>query len=173
MKLFLTLFLVIALALPAAAPAASINQLSASDSVSAGDLLPVWITSNSDTRKVSLSVLLTYINAHLTPVGDGKVTQYSAPALTALTTTIAPADGTSVWLVLTPTAGFAAHTIVLPPVASCKDLQEILVNCTQSVTTLTITANGSNVVGAPTTLAANAFFRLRHDALTHTWYRVG
>lgn len=172
---FLTLFLVaIAIALPAPAPAASINQLSGADSVSSGDLIPVWVASNSDTRKVAMSVLLEFIEDNLTPVADGKVTQYAAPSATGFSVTISPADGTSVWLILTPAAGYAAGTITLPPVASCKDLQEILVNCTQAVTTLTIASNGATAVtGAPTTLAANAFFRLRFDLLTKTWYRVG
>lgn len=39
-----------------------INQLSTSDTLTAGDLLPVWRTNNSDTRKTSLSTLASYIN---------------------------------------------------------------------------------------------------------------
>jgi len=49
----------------------------------------------------------------------------------------------------------------------------VLVNCTQAVTTLTINGNGATVTGAPTTLAANAFFRLRFEAVAGVWYRVG
>ena len=40
--------------------------------------------------------------------------------------------------------------------------------------TLTINGNGATAVtGAPTALAANAFFRLRFDRATSSWYRVG
>jgi hypothetical protein len=78
-----------------------------------------------------------------------------------------------VWLILTPVAGYAAGTITLPLSTNVVNKQEILVNCTQAVTTLTINGNGATVTGAPTTLAANAFFRLRYDGVTGTWYRVG
>jgi hypothetical protein len=61
---------------------------------------------------------------------------------------------------------------VLPASTTAADKQTINVNCTQSVTTLTINGNGATVTGAPTTLAANAFFTLRFDAVTSTWYRV-
>ena len=43
------------------------------------------------------------------------------------------------------------------------DKQEALVNTTQAVTTLTIGANGATVIGAPTTLATNGFFKLTYD----------
>jgi hypothetical protein len=103
---------------------------------------------------------------------DNKVTQYAAPSATGFSVAITDSSA-SIWLVLTPTAGFAAGTLVLPAVAKCIDKQEILVNSTQSITTLTITANGSTVTGAPATMAANAFFTLRFEAVTDTWYRVG
>jgi hypothetical protein len=54
-----------------------------------------------------------------------------------------------------------------------QDRQELLVNCTQAVTTLAVSGNGATVTGAPTTLAANAFFRLRFDQASSVWYRVG
>jgi len=81
--------------------------------------------------------------------------------------------GGDVWLRVTPTAGFAAGTITLPALASSVDRQEVLVTCNQAVTTFTVNGNGSTVEGAPTTLAANAFFRLRYEAVFHVWVRVG
>jgi hypothetical protein len=47
------------------------------------------------------------------------------------------------------------------------------VNTTQAVTALTVAGNGATVNGAPTTLAANGFFRIRFDAVLDVWYRVG
>lgn len=149
----------------------TINQLSSVDSVSSADQIPVYITQNGSTRKASLSVLATLLQTLLS-LGDDKVTEYSAPSATGFTVTLAD-NNTSRWLVLTPTAGFAAGTIKLPALTNCIDKQEILVNCTQAVTTLTIDGNGSTVTGGPTTLAANGFFRLRFDDVTDTWYRVG
>lgn len=148
-----------------------INQLSAVDQVSPGDQVPIYSSSNGDARKASLSLLKTFFQEGIT-AADDKITQYAAPSSTGFS--IQVNDGTdSVWLVLTPTAGFAAGTLVLPAVANCVDRQEILVNCTQAVTTLTVSGNGSTVTGAPTALTANGFFRLRFDDVTNTWYRVG
>ena len=60
--------------------------------------------------------------------------------------------------------------IVLPTGAADKSV--VSVNCTQIVTTLSVTS-GNTVTGAPTTLAANGFFTMRYDAATAAWYRVG
>jgi hypothetical protein len=149
----------------------TINQLSAVDAVVSSDQVPIYSSTNGDARKASMNVLKEYILANAT-ANDDKVTQYAAPAATGFTVTVLDSDS-SVWLILTPLAGYAAGTIVLPAVANCVDRQELLVNCTQSVATLTINANGATVVGAPTTLAANAFFRLRFDDVLNVWYRVG
>lgn len=149
---------------------ATINQLSAVDALSDGDLLPVYQTSNGDARKASLSVLVAYLQGKLT-ASDDKLSQYAAPSATGFSVQVNN-DSDSVWLILTPTAGFAAGTLVLPAVANCIDRQEILVNSTQAITTLTVNGNGATVTGAPSTLAANGFFRLRFDGVTKTWYRV-
>lgn len=150
----------------------TINQLSSVDEIGASDLLPLYSAANGDARKASMSVFADFIQTLLSSAGS--ITQYAAPNATGFSVLIAPpTDGASMWLVLTPAAGYAAGTIVLPPVASCKDQQELVVNSTQSVTTLTVSGNGATVSGAPTTLAANAFFRLRFEGVLKVWYRVG
>jgi hypothetical protein len=146
----------------------NINQLSSLDTIQLGDLLAVWSTNNGDTRKASMSLLLSFMQANLTLPGS-LTTQYAAPSATGFSVTVALGD---TWLLLTPTATFAAGTIVLP--ASAADKSEVSVNCTQIVTALTVSAGGTTVTGAPTTLAAaNAFFTMRFDAATNAWYRVG
>ena len=149
----------------------TINQLTATDTLAAGDQVPVYSAQNGDARRAALSTLAAFIQSLVT-FSDGFLTQYAAPSSTGFSVTINN-DSDNVWLILTPTAGFAAGTLVLPAVANVINKQEILVNCTQAITTLTINANGATVTGAPTTLAANAFFRLRFDGVTDTWYRVG
>ncbi len=151
----------------------TINELSALDSLSAGDQGPVYAVAQGDARKASMTTLATYLQSVLTSQ-DTLETQYAAPSSTGFSVQIAPtAEGGDVWLVLTPTGTFATGTIVLPAIASSIDRQELLVNCTQIVTALTIDGNGSTVTGGPTTLAANDFFRLRYEAVNHVWYRVG
>ena len=102
---------------------------------------------------------------------DNKITQYAAPL--AASTTLLTDNQNSVWLVLTPAGTIATATLKLPLLANVLDRTEILVNSTQTITTLTLDANGASIVGGPTTLAANGFFRLRFDAVLKTWYRVG
>lgn len=152
----------------------TINQLSATDSLSAGDLVPVYSQSNGDARKAAISVLQAYMQANLTfSSGISYTTQYSAPSATGFN--VAITDGSAnIHLILTPVAGYAAGTITLPASTNAIDKQEVLVNCTQAVTTLTVAANGATAVtGEPASLAANDFFRLKYDAATSTWYRVG
>lgn len=143
----------------------SINKLSALDTLTGGDLLAVWATGNGDTRKCSITTLMDYVNDNVTTVTQN--TQYAAPAATGFSVTV---NTGNVWLILTPVSTYAAGAIVLPTGASDKDT--VTVNCTQIVTSLTV-SSGATVVGAPTTLAANGFFTMRFDAATSTWYRVG
>lgn len=146
----------------------NINQLSSLDTIQLGDLLAVWSTNNGDTRKASMNLLLSFMQANLTLPGS-LTTQYAAPSATGFSVTVSAAN---TWLLLTPTATFAAGTIVLP--SAPADRSEVSVNCTQIVTALTVSAGGTTVTGAPTTLAAaNAFFTMRFDAATNAWYRVG
>lgn len=149
----------------------SINQLNAADQLSGSDLLALYSQANGDARKISLTNLLNWLESQQIATQDNKVTQYAAPL--AASTTLLRDDQSSLWLILTPAGTLATATLKLPLMANCIDKQEILVNCTQIVTALTIDGNGSAVVGAPTALAANGFFRLRWDAVLKTWYRVG
>lgn len=143
---------------------ANINQLSSVSSLQGGDNLAVWDTSNGDSRKCSITTLMEYVNANVTTVTQN--TQYAAPAATGFSVTV---NTGNVWLILTPVSTYAAGAIVLPAGATDKDT--VTVNCTQIVTTLTV-SSGATVVGAPTTLAANGFFTMRYDGATSTWYRV-
>lgn len=158
----------------------NINQLTALDTLTAGDLFAVWAQTNGDSRKIAASVLLAYMQANLTfPTFTGQgeyTTQYSSPSATGFNVTITDGadDNTNVHLILTPTAGFAAGTITLPPTPGTVDKQEVLVNCTQQITALTVDGNGATAVtGEPSSMAADDFFRLKYDAVTSTWYRVG
>lgn len=141
--------------------------------IAAASSLPFWDPTNGVDRRASVSELAALLQGLLT--SSGLITQYAAPNATGFSVTIAPpSNGASMFLLLTPAATYAAGTITLPLQATCVDGQELLVTCTQIVTSLTVAGNGSTVNGAPTTLAAaNAFFRLRFDGVLKAWYRVG
>lgn len=148
------------------------NQLTRTDTVSAGDIVAVFVQNDGDPRGAAMSVLQEFMQANLNFQTEEFTTQYGSPSSTGFSVTILNGPD-NVHLILTPTGGFAAGTIVLPAVANAVDKQEFLLNCTQAVTTLTINGNGATVTGAPTTLAANAFFRLKYDLLSNVWFRVG
>lgn len=145
----------------------SIGGLSAVSAIGAGDSFAIWSAANQDTRRVPESVLREFI-AEATATKGLLAAQYAAPSATGFTVTVSNGD---TWLILTPTAGFAAGTITLP--ANRVAGQRVQVNSTQAVTALTVGGAGTTVTGAPATLAANAFFTMQYDAVLNAWFRVG
>lgn len=153
-----------------------INQLNSVSTLTGGDNIAVGSSANGDDRRAALSTLATYLQSALTIVDASAMseytTQYAAPSATGQTIQVTDTDDNT-HLIITPVAGYAAMTIKLPLSTNLIDKQDILINCTQTVTTLTIDGNGATVVGAPASLVANAFFRLKYDLAGNTWYLVG
>lgn len=151
----------------------TINELDSATSLNAADKVPIYSTTDGDARKASLTLLAQFFQSQLT--GAGFYTQRVAPSSTGYTVQVAPlVAGSNVWLLLKQSGALAAGTIKLPLAAECLDKQELLVSATQSLTTLTFDGNGAAaVLGAPTTLTANVFFRLKYDLIDNTWYRIG
>jgi hypothetical protein len=148
----------------------SIDRLTRAADLSSSDLVALFSASLGGDAAATLATLVTWLQAQLT-ADTALTTQYSAPSATGFSVTVSPpVTGGSVWLLLTPVAGYAAGTVVLP--ATPVDGQEVAVSCTQAVTTLTVSGNGSTLNGAPATLAANGFFRLRYDGVLKAWYRI-
>jgi len=49
----------------------------------------------------------------------------------------------------------------------------VIITTTQIITSFTLAVNdAANAYGAPTTLAANAFFTMRFYQATNSWYRI-
>lgn len=151
---------------------AQINQLSTVDAIQGGDLFAIYVNNLGDTRSTSVTLLQAYLQANLDfPVGVF-TNQYSSPA-TGFNVNVL---GGNYWLIITPVATLATGTVTLPDVTSLSGNEEVLVNCTQIISTLTVAKNalntGTAVVGAPTSLADNEFFRMKYDNLSKNWYRV-
>ena len=143
-----------------------INTLTAASSISGSTQFPSW--NDSDTQRVPGSLLLAWMQSNLTFTGLALAQQYAAPSATGFSVTVDQAD---TWLILTPVAGYAAGTIIMP--ATRSNGQVVQVNCTQAVTTLTVDGNGTTITGAPATIAANGFFKMQFDAVLSAWFRVG
>lgn len=151
-----------------------IRDLPSTDAVTAGDGFAIYSINAGSDRRLSFNTLVAAVQALIT--GNSKQeSQYSAPSATGFTVQITPTvNGNNVFLLLTPTAGFAAGTITLPLKTQLQHGQIVEVATTQAVTAITVAANGATAVnGAPTTLAANSFFKLRYDGVLTSWYRVG
>lgn len=149
-----------------------INRLANASPLSASDNLMIFSTANGDQRRASITELA----ALLATMGQPMVresAQSFAPSATGFNVTITPVTpGNDKWLRMTPTGALAAGTVTLP--LSPIDGQEALVTSTQAVTALGIGLNGATAVnGAPTTIAANGFFKLRYDAVFTSWFRIG
>ena len=144
----------------------AIDDLTSATALAAADQVPFAPSGDRTTKKFSLTLLLAWLQANLM-FSAQLVQQYAAPSATGFNVDVASAD---TWLILTPLAGYAAGTITLP--AARSNGQRVQVNCTQSVSTLTVSGNGTTVTGAPTALAANAFFTLQYDATLNAWFRV-
>ena len=156
----------------------TIQQLTSQDTVSGADQFAVYIGGNGATRKASAQAVAAYVQSVITESG-GLQTQYATPTATGQTTIVSPpTQGANTWLEMTPQGAYAAGTITLPAASVAIDGQEVLVTSTLAVTALTvnflnISGVSATVVGAPTTLAANGFFRMRFDAVFKLWIRIG
>jgi hypothetical protein len=148
----------------------TINQLPLLTEASSGDQLPVYTPQNGDTRRLPLNTLLEFFTDNFTsPI---LVPNLYAP-LAGFSLDV-PQPIASQWMILQPVSTLASGTITLPLNTTTPDGTEVLITSTQIITTLTIGPNGAaNVFGAPATLAANGFARLRYVAATNSWYRIG
>lgn len=147
----------------------SIQRLGQSKPTTASQI-PFYDPSNGVDRRCSVQDLKAVILGDDTE-SAGWITQYENPNATGFSRTITPqVDGQSVWLLLMPTGAFAAGTLVMPEVSTCRDRQEVEVLCSQNLADLTVAGNGASINGAPIALTANEAFKLRFDAVTTTWY---
>lgn len=150
----------------------SIGRLTRTDTVSAGDVVPVYLQNTGDARGAAMSVILAYIQDSLEIQGADFVTQYALPAASGFSIQVQNTSENT-HLVVSPTGPFAAGTIVLPAIANLIEGQQILVTITQAVTALAIDPNGASIIGAPAGLAANQSFWLKFDSASSTWYMIG
>jgi hypothetical protein len=148
----------------------NINQLSGLSQLSSGDLLPVYVPNNGDARKVSVGQLLQFFQQQF--ASPTLSTQFATPG-TGFNVAVQTPVSEQQWLILQPAGTLAVGTVTLPLNTQTPDGTEVLITTTQVITTFTLALNGAAAAyGAPTTLAANGFFRVRFYAATNSWYRI-
>jgi hypothetical protein len=148
----------------------TINQLSGLSQLSIGDLLPVYVPNNGDARKVSIGQLLAFFQQQF--ASPTLATQFATPG-TGFNVAVQTPVSEQQWLILQPAGTLASGTVTLPLNTQTPDGTEVLITTTQIITTFTLARNGAAAAyGAPTTLSANGFFRMRYYAATNSWYRI-
>lgn len=152
---------------------ATIDQLSDVDALEGGDEIAIYQKANTSTRKTDLQTLATAVNTLIQGEPDSTVYAMTMAGNSFTANALPAAPGASVWLQITLNITAPNGTINLPSVDDRANGQEVLVTCTQAVTALTLIGFGANVLGAPTSLTINGFFKLRYDLVTNCWYRVG
>lgn len=148
----------------------TINQLPVLSTVSSGDQLPVYSPNNGDARRTSIGSLLTFFQQSF--ASPTLAVNLFVPA-TGFNITVPTPVSEQQWMLLQPASTLATGTITLPLNTGVPDGTTVLITTTQIITTFTLALNGaSNAFGAPTTLAANAFFTMRFYQATNSWYRI-
>ncbi len=132
-----------------------ISELPAAAALTGVETAPV--VQSAATVGATVDQIKTYVN---TPVGS-----YQVPS-TGFTITIASGIA---FLNLAPAGTLLAGTINMPAVP--VDGQVIEIASTQTITTLTVSGNGSTILNAPTTITAGTGFSYRYRATGTTWYR--
>lgn len=149
---------------------ALIYQLPLLSQASPGDQLAVYAPNTGDARRLPMSALLAYFQQ-----------QFAAP--TVATNLYTPGTGFNIalptpvaqaqWAVIQPAGTLATGTVTLPLNTLTPDGTEVLITTTQQITAFTLALNGAAAgFGAPTTLAAQDFFRMRFYQATNSWYRI-
>ncbi len=150
----------------------TINRLTRTDTVSAGDVVPVYVQNQGDARGASMTVISDFVLSNIEISGTDFVTQYALPAATGFSVQVNDTSENT-HLIISPTGSFATGTIVLPTFAKLIEGLQVMVTITQPLAALTITPSGSTIIGAPTGLTTNQSFILKYDSASTTWYMVG
>lgn len=147
-----------------------INQLPVLGQVSPGDQIPVFTPNNGDARRLPISQLLAFFQQSF--ASPTLSTQFATPG-TGFNVAIQTPVSEQQWLIIQPAGTLAAGTVTLPLNTQTPDGTEVLITTTQQITAFTLALNGAAAAfGAPSTLSAEDFFRVRYYANTNSWYRI-
>lgn len=148
----------------------TINQLPLLAQVSPGDQVPVYSPNNGDARRLPVSSLLAYFQQ--TFASPTLATNVYTPG-TGFNLAVPTPVAAQQWMLIQPAGTLALGTITLPLNTQTPDGTEVLVTTTQQITGFTLALNGATAAyGAPTTLQAEEFFRMRFVQSTNSWYRI-
>jgi hypothetical protein len=147
-----------------------IYQLPLLAQVSPGDQVPIYSPNNGDARRLPISALLQYFQQ--TFASPTLATNVYTPG-TGFNLAVPTPVAQQQWMLIQPAGTLATGTVTLPLNTQTPDGTEVLITTTQQITAFTLGLNGATAgYGAPTTLAAEDFFRMRFVQATNSWYRI-
>lgn len=147
-----------------------IYQLPLLAQVSPGDQVPIYSPNNGDARRLPISALLAYFQQ--TFASPTLATNVYTPG-TGFNLAVPTPVAQQQWMLIQPAGTLATGTVTLPLNTGTPDGTEVLITTTQQITAFTLALNGAAATyGAPTTLAAEDFFRMRFVQATNSWYRI-
>jgi hypothetical protein len=147
-----------------------INQLPLLMVASPGDQIPVYTPNNGDARRLPIGALLAYFQQ--TFASPTLATNVYTPG-TGFNLAVPTPVAQQQWMLIQPASTLATGTVTLPLNTQTPDGTEVLITTTQQITAFTLAGNGaSQLYGAPATLAAQDFFRVRFVQATNSWYRI-
>lgn len=150
----------------------TIGRLTRVDTLSAGDVVPVYVQSQGDARGAAMSVIAEFVLSTIEVSGTDFVTQYALPAANGFSIQVNDTSENT-HLVISPTGPFATGTIVLPAFSKLIEGQQLMVTITQALSSLTISSGIASVIGAPAGLIANQTFIIKFDSASSAWYTIG
>lgn len=147
-----------------------INQLPVLSQVSPGDQIPVFTPNNGDARRLPVSQLLQFFQQSF--ASPTLATNLYTPG-TGFNLSVPTPVAAQQWMLIQPAGTLASGTVTLPLNTGTPDGTEVLITTTQQITAFTLAPNGAaNVYGAPGTLGAEDWFRMRFVQATNSWYRI-
>lgn len=158
----------------------TINQLSSISAFSSDDQLLTTSSSNNDVKnRLPVNSLLDYAQDNFTFDPERQyfqdyITQYLEVEGDSFNVQVNSPDRNNgnVHLIITGDEAISTGTITFPPKEVLIDQQEILVNSTQPISTLTIDTNGVvNIAGDLTSLGENGFFMFMYNEGQDIWLR--
>lgn len=154
---------------------AQINLLTSISKLSAGDLLPVWVSNKSDNFKVAISTVLQYMQNNLVFPSNKAFVQKAFPEDgDTIVMTDGADDNQDIHVLMSPSGFGPTVNIIFPPKASLVDKQTFLFTTdATSIGTLEVESNGTNVDSLPSSLGVFGFVKIKYDLVSETWTRIG
>lgn len=156
-----------------------INQLPKQDTISDGDLLPVWVSSQSDARRIPASVLKAYFQETDEEEAEDEREQAKTVIITpaaVASSYVVPFDPahSEFWLVVEPSgASVPSLAVTLPDLDETGTGYEFMISTIRPITALTfIGAGGAQVFSGLSALTANQTLKLRFVVATNSWYTI-